>query len=339
MDFRFSQDALDLADGARSFLDGANPQERLRSQDGRDSLWPQLAALGLLGVLAPESAGGLGLHDDSFVLIAEAAGRVCLPEPLVALAAISVPAVLATYPDEVGGLVRGDHVSPPVHPLAPYVHDADKADAFIIAGPDALYGVPSSKARLTPVKSIDPNRNLFRVEADLTDELKVGDADLCAVMAVRGSTYTAAQLLGLTDAMIQMATDYAKEREQFGQPIGGFQAIKHHLASAQVKLEFARPVVYRAAASLDVDSIARQQVHAAHAKIAANEAARFATEVAIQVHGAMGYTFEVDLHYFMKRAWALETIWGDTAHHSMIINQAVIDGGLDIGPGTTFDAA
>ncbi len=339
MDFRFSQDALDLAYGARTFLEGANPPERLRSQDGRDSLWPQLAELGLLGVLAPESAGGLGLDDDSFILIAEAAGRVALPEPLVDIAALSVPAVLATLPEEVGGLVSGDHVALPVHALAPYVHDADKADGFIIAADGGLYGVPSSKTKLTPVTSIDPNRNLFKVEADLTDDLKVGGADLRDQMAMRGALYAAAQLLGLTDAMVQLATDYAKEREQFGQPIGGFQAIKHHLASAQVKLEFARPVVYRAAAALGSDSADRSKLNTSHAKLAANEAARFASEVAIQVHGAMGYTFEVDLHYFMKRAWALEGLWGDTNHHLDIVNQAVIDGGLDIGPGATFAAA
>ncbi len=325
MDFRFSQDALDLAEGACSFLEGANPPERLRTQEGRDSLWPQLAELGLLGVLAPGSAGGLGLGDDSFVLIAEAAGRVGLPEPLVDVAAIAVPLGAAA-----------DRIILPVHPLAPNVHGADQADGFLIADGDDVYNVAANRASVTPVQSIDPNRVLCKVEADVAGCEKIATADQ---MAVRGAIYTAAQLLGLTDAMICMATDYAKERTQFGQPIGGFQAIKHHLASAQVKLEFARPVVYRAAAALAVDPAPKQKLNASHAKLAANEAARFASEVAIQVHGAMGYTFEVDLHYFMKRAWALEGLWGDTNHHLEIVNQAVIDGGLDIGPGTTFAAA
>ena len=114
--------------------------------------------------------------------------------------------------------------------------------------------------------------------------------------------------------MIAMAAEYAKERHQFGQPIGSFQAVKHLLAGAQVELEFARPVVYAAAWALDdgePDASRAASVAKAYASDAATEAAR----VSLQVHGAIGYTWECDLHLFLKRAWALAEAWGSAADH------------------------
>ncbi len=104
--------------------------------------------------------------------------------------------------------------------------------------------------------------------------------------------------------MLAQATEYAKIRTQFGQPIGAFQAIKHQLANCAVAIEFAKPVVWRAAAALQ-DGVATAPVHVSHAKVAATDAAMLTAETAIQVHGAMGYTYEVDLHFWMKRTWAL----------------------------------
>jgi alkylation response protein AidB-like acyl-CoA dehydrogenase len=114
--------------------------------------------------------------------------------------------------------------------------------------------------------------------------------------------------------MITMAADYAKERRQFGAPIGSFQAVKHLLAGAQVALEFARPVVYAAAWSLD-EGLPDASRSASTAKALASEAALEAARVSLQVHGAIGYTWECDLHLFLKRAWALSEAWGSAAHH------------------------
>ena len=140
---------------------------------------------------------------------------------------------------------------------------------------------------------------------DATDDPRL--LDLGALMA-------AAQLVGLAEAMLDQAVDYAKLREQFGQPIGAFQAVKHKLADVAVALEFGRPVVWRAAQALD-DRLASAPVHVSHAKYAATDAAYLAAESAIQVHGAMGYTYEVDLHFWMKRSWALAGAWGDRSFH------------------------
>jgi alkylation response protein AidB-like acyl-CoA dehydrogenase len=102
-----------------------------------------------------------------------------------------------------------------------------------------------------------------------------------------------------------------------------------------VATEFARPVLWRAAQALD-DGLASAPAHVSHAKLAATDAAMLAAETAIQVHGAMGYTYEVDLHFWMKRAWALAGAWGSRAFHLNRVDAAVIGGTLPIGADATF---
>ena len=111
--------------------------------------------------------------------------------------------------------------------------------------------------------------------------------------------------------------------------------MKHQLASCAVAIEFAKPVVWRAAQALQ-DDLPSAAVHVSHAKLAATDAAILTAETAIQVHGAMGYTYEVDLHFWMKRSWALAGAWGDRAFHLRRIDDAVIGGAMPIGPEHTF---
>jgi alkylation response protein AidB-like acyl-CoA dehydrogenase len=133
----------------------------------------------------------------------------------------------------------------------------------------------------------------------------------------RGVVGTAAQQCGLAQRMLDMTAEYAKERKQFGVPIGSFQAVKHHLADARVALEFARPLVYRAAATLD-------PVHASMAKAKADDAALLTARAALQCHGAIGYTTEYDLHLYMKRAWVLARAMGDGRLHRNRVATAIL---------------
>ena len=137
----------------------------------------------------------------------------------------------------------------------------------------------------------------------------------------------------LADRMLSMAAAYAKERHQFGKPIGSFQAVKHHLANARVALEFARPATYRAAWSLATAQPSLSH-DASMAKAMASDAADLAARVALQVHGAIGYTWECDLHFFMKRTWALSRAWGDAAHppQARAVAHARRSAGRRIGP-------
>ena len=127
--------------------------------------------------------------------------------------------------------------------------------------------------------------------------------------------------------LIDMAVAYATERKQFGVPIGSFQAIKHILANVKVKVEYARSLVYRAAHSVARAGLCRA-VDVSMAKIAAAESATAAAKVALQVYGALGYTYEQDLHIWMRRAWALELAWGSTAWHRRRVGSGVLDGEL-----------
>ncbi len=309
MDFRFTDDQLMLADSVRDYLAGTHGPEVLRrlDQDGnRDpAIWQGLVDMGLTGLLVPEAKGGLGMGLVEAALIAAECGRACLAEPLVDSAFVAVPWLVSK--GEVSNLhviADGSQRPIPAHAINGWVSDGDGE----------------------PLASVDPLRNLSRDQKPLSD-----DPHLLNL----GALMSAAQLVGLADAMLQQAVDYAKVRTQFGQPVGAFQGLKHQLATCAVAIEFAKPVVWRAAQAMQV-GIDSAPVHVSHAKLAATDAAIQTAETAIQVHGAMGYTYEVDLHFWMKRSWALAGAWGDRAFHYHRIDAAVLGGTLAIGPEHTF---
>ena len=187
--------------------------------------------------------------------------------------------------------------------------------------------------RVTATPSIDATRDLGTVEWVPSAHTVVASgpraATLLADLADRAASFAAAQLLGLSGRMLTMAADYAKERQQFGRPIGSFQAVKHLLAGARVRLEFAAPATYRAADSL-ARRLPHRSAHASMAKSLASDAADMAARAALQVHGAIGYTWECDLHLYMKRAWALSAAWGDATTHRARVLEAAIAGPTEV---------
>jgi alkylation response protein AidB-like acyl-CoA dehydrogenase len=308
MDFRFSEDQLALIETVRDYLAGTHGPEVLRRLDAgpnRDpAIWQGLVEMGLAGLLVPEGQGGLGLGLVDGAAVALECGRAALAEPLVEVAFIAAPWFeRAGDTGALEAISAGERRLPPGHAINPWAADGGGE----------------------PFESIDPLRNLTTTAETVDDPYLL---DLGALMS-------AAQLVGLADAMLAQATEYAKVRQQFGQPIGAFQAVKHQLASCAVAIEFAKPVLWRAAQALD-EALASAPVHVSHAKLAATDAAIQTAETAIQVHGAMGYTYEVDLHFWVKRAWALAGAWGDRAFHLRRIDAAVLGGALPIGPEHTF---
>jgi alkylation response protein AidB-like acyl-CoA dehydrogenase len=309
MEMLIAPERLELAEAVRDYLAGTHGPEVLRRLDAgpnRDpAIWQGLVDMGLTGLLVPESHGGLGMGLLDAVLIARECGRFCLAEPLVESAFVATPWLIARGETaELAAIVAGEHRPVAAHAINGWVADGEGE----------------------PLASIDPLRRLAApVEAPGDDPLLL---DLGALMS-------AAQLVGLAEAMLDQAVEYSKIRTQFGQPVGAFQAIKHKLADVAVALEFARPVLWRAAQALD-DGANSASLHVSHAKLVATDAAYLAAESAIQVHGAMGYTYEVDLHFWMKRAWALGGAWGSRAFHLARIDAAVIGGMHPIGPENTF---
>jgi alkylation response protein AidB-like acyl-CoA dehydrogenase len=136
--------------------------------------------------------------------------------------------------------------------------------------------------------------------------------------------------------MLDLSIDYASLRKQFGKPIGAYQAIQHHLADVAIQLEFARPVVYRAAHSM-AHQDPQRAVHVSHAKIVAAEAALLAARHGMQTHGAMGFTWDMDLQIFMKMSWALDAAWGERSRHLARMRAFVLNPRSALGPSTTFD--
>ena len=301
MDFRFTQDQQDLIEAAKTVFEGENTVERMRAIAAGEEvsdLWPQYAELGLLGIMAPEDIGGLAQPLVVMIGIAEAAGYAGLPEPYVEVAGITVP---HANTERLADLIAGQSRFAMKSSLRPYVDTS-------LAGGQA-------------VNSIDPLRKIVKSES--------GNAENIDSVNYHGAILSAAQLIGLSKRMLDMSIDYAKDRQQFGKAIGTFQAIKHQLANVHTQIEFTRPMIELAAIK------GGAAVH--NAKVAAIDTAILAGETAIQVHGGMGYTFEVDLHLFMKRAWALCGEWGDRNYHMKKLEDYVLSETAKLGAGHTFN--
>jgi alkylation response protein AidB-like acyl-CoA dehydrogenase len=337
--FTFSDEQRGFQTSVRTFLEKECTAVGLRAlwdtETGRSpARWAKLAEMGLLGALAPEGAGGLGMDEVDLVLPLEETGRAALPEPIVETAAVGVP-LLAAFDAELAGrwlgrIAAGEAVVSVGLDCHPFVADAHVADLLLLQHGDEVHAVPRARVTIERQPTNDPARRLFRVAWSPADETRVvrgaSGRRLLDAAFDRGALAAAAQLVGIGRRLVELACTYACQREQFGKPIGAFQAVKHHLANVAVRLAFAAPVVYRAAFSVAHDAPTRAR-DVSHAKVAAGEAAVAAAKTALQVHGAIGYTWEVDLHQWMKRAWALDAAWGTGAWHRARVASAVLDGG------------
>ncbi|MFI8961580.1 acyl-CoA dehydrogenase family protein [Streptomyces sp. NPDC053493] len=271
MDFRLTDDQQALRRGVRALLDRRFDRTALRAAVDAGGvldreLWRELGAAGFFALRLPEEAGGVGLGLPEAVLLFEEAGRALLPGPLVAthLAAGEVPGaaegeVVVTAVDE-GGLVEW----------------LDEADVVL-----------GSVEGAVAVRSVDPLTPLHRLPG-------TGPAD-AALRPVAG-LLTAAEQVGSAARTTELAVAHARTRAQFGQPIGGFQAVKHLCAQMLVRTEVARVAVYAAAVTAD-------PVEIAGARLLADEAAVGCARDCLQVHGGMGFTWEADVHLHLKRAW------------------------------------
>jgi len=190
--------------------------------------------------------------------------------------------------------VDGGMVTAAAPPLSPYALDADVATLLSgTAGPAHV--------------SVDTTRRLVEVtDADVLDDEALDRAALA----------TAAELLGCGERLLADSVDYVKQRKQYGRTIGSYQAIKHQLADVRIALDFARPLVHGAALSMEPRAVSG-------AKVAAGDAAYLSSRVALQVHGAIGYTAEFDLGLWINRVRALVGAWGDASYHRGRIAEAL----------------
>jgi alkylation response protein AidB-like acyl-CoA dehydrogenase len=316
------------------------------------AVWQQAAGqLGLPALAIPEQYGGAGFSFVEQVIVLEELGRSLYPGPYLPSAVLAATALLgsgdeqackdllppvaageqiatlavtedggswdpaATTLSAAGGVLNG-HKS--------FVLSGHVADLILVAGRSeaglSLYAVPSTAAGLTRtvLATLDQTRRLARLEFQDTPARLVGVAGaagpvLAATMDV-AALALAAEQLGGAQAALDMAVAYAKEREQFGRPIGSFQAIKHRCADLLLELESARSIVGYAAWAV-AESSPEVPAVAALAKAYVSEAFFHIAAENIQIHGGIGFTWEHDAHLYLKRAKSDELFLGDGAHH------------------------
>ena len=291
---RFSLDSFP-ADTVREFAEPGHFD--------RDA-WRELAELGTFGIALPETDGGVGLRWIDTVLVHEALGTALTPGPLLAatLAAGLVPGVLE-------GEVVPAVVARPDHG-AILVEHLSVADVLLVVEADGVRRVdPSSLDAILLTEPTDP-----ATPVSLVRELPVGDliADAEAAERLRllGSLLASAQLVGNSEGSTALAVAYANEREQFGRLIGSFQGLKHLLADCYARTEVARSALWAAGVLVDEPEAGDLRRAVAGTRVLAARAATENGKTCVQVHGGMGFTWEVDAHLFLKRAWVLETAFG-----------------------------
>ncbi|NNE20282.1 MAG: acyl-CoA/acyl-ACP dehydrogenase [Myxococcales bacterium] len=337
MRFAFTDDQKMLRDTVREVLQRECAPEIVRAvwegrADGARTAWNTLAETGVIGMTASEEFGGMGMSELDLLLPLEETGYAAMPGPIVDTVAVGIPLLEAAGTDAQKERWLGPAAAGEVRIAVSFegrgiVPHAASADVLIADRAGAAYCVPIDEASVHPERSVDRARELGSVSFEPAPSHRmredVGTLGLFALGRERAALATAAQLVGLSRRMLDMAVLYAKDREQFGKPIGAQQAIKHRLANALIEQEFARPTVYRAGWSM-ATSARDAEVDVSLAKIYAGQAANFVAKAALQVHGAIGYTIECDLHMWMKRAWALAAAHGDSAFHRERIGRHIL---------------
>jgi alkylation response protein AidB-like acyl-CoA dehydrogenase len=287
MDFAFTEEQLELKRQARAWLQERYPLDR--DWDGKqDDRWAELAELGWLGVSVGEAEGGVGLGFVEEAILLEELGYALYPGPYLA----TIGFALATLgPEDRTAVASGQTKwSAEVNGLVPWLDSVDK-----VVDMDGS----AQEARGEELVSVDPSRPLGRLERTNGTPLP-GQRHI-----PRARAAMAAEALGVAQRVLELGVQHAKTREQFGKPIGVYQAVSHQLADTYADVELARSLVYWAAWCVAEDD-EQAPVAAGAAKSFAAEAAVAACERSIQVHGGTGFTWEHPLHRFYKRALWLE---------------------------------
>jgi alkylation response protein AidB-like acyl-CoA dehydrogenase len=260
-----------------------------------------------------EADGGLELGVSEAVLVFQELGRAIVPGPLVAshLAAEIIP-----------GAATGEQVVGILEPSVPVsmIEYFDDLDVLLVVTDDGVRRVdPATLAAQVVDRPLDPLSPVRVVTGDIPAGELVAGPDVAHRWLLTGAVLTGGLQVGIADRTVELATAYAKEREQFGRAIGSFQAIKHLIADMFVKAAVARAGVESAACALDGRSDDDPVRAASSAKIMADEAARFCARTCIQVHGGIGYTWEVDVQRYWKRACVLDTHFGGVDAHAEVV--------------------
>ncbi len=351
MDFGFSDTQEHIKETARGFLSERYSPDKVRelaeSESYDDALWEEIVELGWPGIAIAEEHGGQGRGMVELVILCEELGYACAPTPFLSNASAGL-AIAAAGSDSqrearlpgiaagsalgtVGLAARGDagsgsstrggrepgsaegggrSMDGDSGVEAPLVPDAAAADVIVMLGGQDGLVADAAAASVEPVRTIDPTRRYARVSAGDGEELPGDCAAARDVIAVA----LAAELTGVAQRALELAVAYAKEREQFGRAIGAYQAVSHRCAQMLYDTEEARSLTYYAAWTADAERESLP-LAAAMAKARASDSAWAVTGAALQVHGGIGFTWEHDLHFLLKRARVGSQLYGTAAEH------------------------
>jgi alkylation response protein AidB-like acyl-CoA dehydrogenase len=333
VDFELSDDQVALRDAARALLDSrASPKQVREVVDADlgidDGLWAEMIAQGWTALAVPEDRGGLGLGIVELALLLEEVGGHAAPAPVLQQALALDALVQGDGPAElIDALVAGDAIGTaafaPVEAVGsggawrltgrpePVIH-APAARVVVVRSTAAVFAVDGLTSVAEP--AMDRTRQVGWIELDHTAAVRLGGPEAVERLVDLGAVGHSAELLGASARVLDLAVEYAKERVQFGRPIGSFQAVKHRCADMLVDVEGMRSAVYHAAWALgagDPDA----SVAASTAKTWCSEASRRVMASGLQVHGGIGFTWEHDLHLFVKRAQLDGVSFGDATWH------------------------
>lgn len=337
MEFDLSEDQLALRDAATDLLAQMSSPDKVRvivdGGGGWDrSLWTALVEQGWPSLLIPESAGGVGLGWVEAALVLEAVGAHVAPVPILAQLvaadllseagspvmdqvssgeriAVAVSTVMAADSTDGGWKLSGQS-----EPVA----FAPSADILLIVGSDgrqeSLFALDASSLHPPPLPAMDNTRELARLDLDGHPAERLGGPDAAQRFRDLMALALSAEMLGCASRALEMAVAYATEREQFGRPIGSFQAIKHRCADMLVDVEGMRSATWWAAwcASNSAEELPEA---ASTAKAWCSDAADRVLTSALQVYGGLGFTWECDLHLYLKRVQQDRVSFGSAADH------------------------
>ncbi len=341
MDFELSEDQLALQAAARNLLDDRADPRRVRAHLSSGlpfdtALWQAMAEQGWLGVALAEGQGGIGMSWVEAAVLLEEIGRHTAPVPfLPSLLALSVLASAERGPtDWVADLAGGERIGcvgwnrhpgavTAVHSgghwrlagrIGP-VEGAAVADVAVVATATGVFAVDLASVGRPPAEpAMDCTRVLSWLTFDDTPATLVEGDDLAVGLLDRGAVGAAAELLGGSGRVLEMAAQYAKDRVQFDQPIGSFQAVKHRCADMVVDVEGMRSSTWYGAWAIAAEE-PDASIAASTAKVWCSDAAKRVMASGLQVHGGIGFTWEHDLHLYMKRSQFAGLSYGDAAFH------------------------
>ena len=318
MDFDLSDDQLALQSGARELLDARASSAQLRAHTETDAgydagLWSAMVEQGWLGIEVAESRGGVGLGAVEVAVLCEELGRHAAPAPFVSTV-LAIDALGAAGEESwVDRLVAGDALACVAwDPTAPVPY-APSADIAVVITDDGVHAMEiDERPRRQP--AMDLTRELGWLAYDPARARRLGGEDARTRLLDRGAVFCAADMLGSASRALDLAVEHAKDRVQFGRPIGSFQAVKHRCADMLVDVEGMRSTVYWAAWCIGAGD-PEASIAASTAKTWCSDASKRVMSSALQVHGGIGFTWEHDLHFFMKRSQLDQLAFGDASSH------------------------